>query len=992
VIKIEETAETFIIYLNGNINPNSNLYINGIKVNYNIKTTNSLRGISLYDDDDFLEFSILGEDKAFKINTNREIKGNLIDNLKRTYSYKLIEKKDEVGVWIVLKETNEENESSEDFKRSKFDIFFEILYSSIDYEIWEDTQINYTKKDKRIKVLKTNQDENKICLEREPVGKIIYPPKSTYILYMQLQAIRTLIYKPDLEHRNLLRLFEPLNETSWEKPSNEFDLNNINWFFLTDFDLEGTDEQRDFVLKALNSPDFAILEGPPGSGKTTTIAELIYQLIKQNKKVLLSSSTHVAVDNVLEKLEEKFKNLGGVMENGIVPLRIGREESISDDIVKYQIENRKEKILKIFEQESWFIQANPNEKKKYLEDAVINSSNLVCGTTIGILQYPNFKYNKGIGYIIPEFDCLIVDEASKTTFQEFLVPAIYAKKWIIVGDVRQLSPYTDTLQIRVNLDSLLNDQAQKRALVVFLKLLFSRKDVNINNRWLEPPKFIYVDKAMVIKHIKEIIPEKIKIYNQRYKNSKFYNLENYTYAIISNEFKENSKKDNIENISYETETINYFDDELDDESDDDLDNKFSEFEEEDDSDDQYFKFFDEDHLAKKYPSLINIDIIFVEEEIFKKNRDLFPYTHILIYPDSKDNDIHDYRHFYWYLSQGKGKYAYSIDRNKGLEFPWEIKEEVLNSIYKDWADELAWRMKRIAEIELSNENITGGSSKNFYFANLYALMPVNKHKEIMSNIRKIGEVALTSVINSLIKGVTEDWKSKEIKTAISHGLTDYVKDPRYIKLSYQHRMHKDISSIPRELFYSGEALIDDGLVINGYRDWYYNRYPGRAIWIDINNSQVYKNTNFKEAKAILAELQLFIKWAKNQNEKYSIMILSFYEAQRKRIRDLLRESYPDNRRRETTFIIDGLVIKNYTVDKAQGREADIVFISMVQNKRVGFMDSPNRLNVALTRARFQLVIFGDYKYFNEQKNSPEIREITKKIKKFEVKNDSDRSK
>ena len=44
-----------------------------------------------------------------------------------------------------------------------------------------------------------------------------------------------------------------------------------------------------------------ILEGPPGSGKTTAILEFIYQATSIGKKVLLVASTHVAVDNVLEK-------------------------------------------------------------------------------------------------------------------------------------------------------------------------------------------------------------------------------------------------------------------------------------------------------------------------------------------------------------------------------------------------------------------------------------------------------------------------------------------------------------------------------------------------------------------------------------------------------------------------------------------------------------------------------------------------------------------
>ena len=56
----------------------------------------------------------------------------------------------------------------------------------------------------------------------------------------------------------------------------------------------------------------------------------------------------------------------------------------------------------------------------------------------------------------------------------------------------------------------------------------------------------------------------------------------------------------------------------------------------------------------------------------------------------------------------------------------------------------------------------------------------------------------------------------------------------------------------------------------------------------------------------------------------------------------------------------------YTVDKFQGKEADVVFLSMIKCGAVplGFMDSPNRLNVALTRAKYQMVIVGNKEYFN----------------------------
>ena len=49
-----------------------------------------------------------------------------------------------------------------------------------------------------------------------------------------------------------------------------------------------------------------------------------------------------------------------------------------------------------------------------------------------------------------------------------------------------------------------------------------------------------------------------------------------------------------------------------------------------------------------------------------------------------------------------------------------------------------------------------------------------------------------------------------------------------------------------------------------------------------------------------------------------------------------------------------------TVDRFQGHEADMVFLSFVKSGGgVGFLDNPNRLNVAITRARYQLAIFGD---------------------------------
>ncbi|MCC9599130.1 AAA domain-containing protein [Stieleria sp. JC731] len=60
--------------------------------------------------------------------------------------------------------------------------------------------------------------------------------------------------------------------------------------------------QQEAVAFALASPDIAILHGPPGTGKTTTLAEVIYQAVQRGDKVLACAPSNTAVDNLLERL------------------------------------------------------------------------------------------------------------------------------------------------------------------------------------------------------------------------------------------------------------------------------------------------------------------------------------------------------------------------------------------------------------------------------------------------------------------------------------------------------------------------------------------------------------------------------------------------------------------------------------------------------------------------------------------------------------------
>ena len=381
----------------------------------------------------------------------------------------------------------------------------------------------------------------------------------------------------------------------------------------------------------------------------------------------------------------------------------------------------------------------------------------------------------------------------------------------------------------------------------------------------------------------------------------------------------------------------------------------------------------EEELLKKKASLFDKDLVIVDKKVYKKYGVNFPPDFVLIKPDDKGTDINRYRHLHWYNSHKSAPYAYPLPGGKRIESPSEITDEVMRGLQKNWAGELAWRLKRVHELSLAKENEKG---RGYYLATMRALMPPKTHGRVWNKVNKIGQISLTSIISNLQEGV-QQFKSNS-KSVMATGLDrDEVLPLRYGKLSFQHRMHPDISALPREIFYQGQSLQDDTFVSGSGRDWSYG-YDSRVWWIDVSGANVRKNINDKEAQCVIEELEKFIKWAKSQKTTYNVVILSFYEKQKKHIRDLLRDKYPDNRNRRTRFEIQGIKVRNYTVDKVQGREGDVVFLSMVQNRRPGFLDRPNRLNVAITRAKYQLVIIGDRNYFLTQKNSEDLRLLAEK--------------
>lgn len=90
------------------------------------------------------------------------------------------------------------------------------------------------------------------------------------------------------------------------------------------------DLQKEIIVDVLKTEDIALIHGPPGTGKTTTLVELIMKAcLNTNAKVLCCAPSNVAVDNLAEKLIKAEENVNLV--------RIGNPSRIHENLQKFSL-------------------------------------------------------------------------------------------------------------------------------------------------------------------------------------------------------------------------------------------------------------------------------------------------------------------------------------------------------------------------------------------------------------------------------------------------------------------------------------------------------------------------------------------------------------------------------------------------------------------------------------------------------------------------------
>ena len=108
--------------------------------------------------------------------------------------------------------------------------------------------------------------------------------------------------------------------------------------------------QRQAVLTALGSDDVALVHGPPGTGKTTTLIEIIRQHVHRDKRILATADSNVAVDNMLEKLT-KYDTLRLVRIGHPVRVDAKLEDfTLAAQLERHPVQSRLQELRAILEQ------------------------------------------------------------------------------------------------------------------------------------------------------------------------------------------------------------------------------------------------------------------------------------------------------------------------------------------------------------------------------------------------------------------------------------------------------------------------------------------------------------------------------------------------------------------------------------------------------------------------------------------------------------------
>ncbi len=227
--------------------------------------------------------------------------------------------------------------------------------------------------------------------------------------------------------------------------------------------------QQEAVRSCLAARDVGVVHGPPGTGKTTVLVEVIRHAVAGGQKVLASAPSNVAVDNMLEKLLKAGVNvirlghpartledlrhatllarLDEDPEIGAVHERDMERERLSLKLLRSQqyggMSSEEQKGLRKEIRHLW---KEAREIERDISRRLIQAADVVLSTHGGM--------GKQVGNTV--FDLAVLDEASQSTEPLSWIPVVHARKLVLAGDPLQLPP------------TIYSEEAAKKGLAVTL--------------------------------------------------------------------------------------------------------------------------------------------------------------------------------------------------------------------------------------------------------------------------------------------------------------------------------------------------------------------------------------------------------------------------------------------------------------------------------------------------------------------------------------------